>query len=160
MPKQKAPVGAGASAASSSVITDPRFTNFMTDPRFRLPSKRRNKTKLDNRFSSLLTDPDFASSRTSTVDRYGRKIVGGDDKKKKALKQLYVDSEEEDNELEQSNVDPEESDNEDERSNVDLEEDDIDIEVEDDEVVEKELKRAAGYDPARMGGYSSSEEDK
>jgi hypothetical protein len=160
MPKQKAPVGAGASAASSSVITDPRFTNFMTDPRFRLPSKRRNKTKLDNRFSSLLTDPDFASSRTSTVDRYGRKILGGDDKKKKALKQLYVDSEEEDNELEQSNVDPEESDNEDERSNVDLEEDDIDIEVEDDEVVEKELKRAAGYDPARMGGYSSSEEDK
>jgi hypothetical protein len=159
MPKQKAPVGAGASAASSSVITDPRFTNFMTDPRFRLPSKKRNKTKLDNRFSSLLTDPDFTSSRTSTVDRYGRKILRGDDKKKKALEQLYVGSEEEDNELEQSNVDPEESDNEGERSNVDLEEDDIDIEVEDDEVVEKELKRAAGYDPARMGGYSSSEED-
>jgi hypothetical protein len=159
MPKQKAPLGAAASAASSSVITDPRFTNFMTDPRFRLPSKRRNKTKLDKRFSSLLTDPDFASSSASTVDRYGRKILGGDDKKKKALEQLYVDSEEDDNEEERLNVDPEESDNEDERSNAELEEDDNDIEVEDDEVVEKELKRAAAYDPARMGGFSSSEED-
>jgi hypothetical protein len=145
MPKQKAPVGAAASAASSSVITDPRFTNFTTDPRFRLPSKKRNKTKLDKRFSSLLTDPDFASSSASTVDRYGRKTLGGDDKKKKALEQLYVDSEEDDNEEERSNADPDEDDN--------------DIEVEDDEVVEKELKRAAAYDPARMGGYSSSEED-
>jgi hypothetical protein len=159
MPKQKAPIGAAASAAPSSVITDPRFTNFMTDPRFRLPSKKRNKTKLDKRFSRLLTDPDFASSSASTVDRYGRKILGRDDKKKKVLERLYVDSKEENNGLEHSIVDPEEDDNEEGISNADLQEDDNDIEVEDDEVVEKELKRATAYDPARMGGYSSSEED-
>jgi len=133
MPKPKTPKGAAAAAASEE-ITDPRFANFTTDPRFRLPSKKHTRTKIDKRFSRMLKDEDFSNS--AKVDRYGRKLSSSG--KKKVLERLYVpDKEEEEEEEEQ------------------------DVEVEDDEVVEKELARAEGYDPARGGGFSSSgdEED-
>ena len=126
MPKQKAPKG--AAQAEASEVNDPRFSNFTTDPRFRLPSKKYTRTKIDKRFSRMLKDEDF--SNTAKVDRYGRKLSSSG--KKKALKRLYVPYEEEDE----------------------------DNEVEDDEVVEKELTRAdAGYDPARGGGFSSSDDE-
>ncbi|CZR69451.1 related to Streptococcus M protein [Phialocephala subalpina] len=124
MPKQKAPKGPSA----SSEVNDPRFSNFTTDPRFRLPSKKHTKTKLDSRFSRMLKDDDF--SKSTTVDRYGRKLKS--DSKKKALERLYV---------------PED------------EEEEADVEVEDDDVVERELQKAEGYDPARGGGFSSSEDE-
>jgi hypothetical protein len=127
MPKQKAPKG----AASAAEINDPRFSNFTTDPRFRLPSKKGSRTKLDKRFSRMLKDDDF--SKTAKVDLYGRKL--NSDSKKKALERLYV---------------PEDEDEED---------GEVEIEVEDDDVVEKELARADGYDPARGGGFSSSEDE-
>ncbi|PVH71786.1 hypothetical protein DL98DRAFT_471279 [Cadophora sp. DSE1049] len=130
MPKQKAPKGAAAAEASD--ISDPRFSNFSTDPRFRLPSKKHTRTKIDKRFSRMLKDDDFSNS--ATVDRYGRKLSTSG--KKKALERLYVPDEEEDEE-----------------------EEEVDMEVEDDEVVEKELKRAEAYDPARGGGFSSSEDE-
>ncbi|TVY32731.1 Pre-rRNA-processing protein [Lachnellula subtilissima] len=128
MPKQKAPKG-----ASSEDVSDPRFSNFTTDPRFRLPSKKHTRTTIDKRFSRMLKDDDFAN--TAKVDRYGRKLSS--EGKKKALERLYV---------------PDESDGEDE--------DKAEVEIEEDDVVEKELRTAdAGYDPARGGGFSSSSED-
>ncbi|KAE8441986.1 hypothetical protein EG329_004112 [Mollisiaceae sp. DMI_Dod_QoI] len=127
MPKQKAPKGAAAAAE----ITDSRFSNFTTDPRFRLPSKKHSKTKLDSRFSRMLKDDDF--SKSARVDRYGRKL--NSDSKKKALERLYVPEDE------------------------DEDEEEADIEVEDDDVVEKELQRAETYDPARGGGFSSSDDE-
>ncbi|KAH8754927.1 pre-rRNA-processing protein-like protein ESF1 [Hyaloscypha sp. PMI_1271] len=130
MPKQKTPKGAAAATASAE-ITDPRFTNFTTDPRFRLPSKKLTRTKIDKRFSRMLKDEDFSNS--AKVDRYGRKLSSSG--KKKALERLYVPDEE------------------------GKEEQDGDVEVEDDEVVENELARAEGYDPARGGGFSSSEDE-
>lgn len=126
MPKQKAPKGA---TSAGSEINDPRFSNFTTDPRFRLPSKKHTRTKIDSRFSRILKDDDFSNS--ATVDRYGRKLSAGG--KKKALERLYV---------------PDES-----------EEREDGVEVEDDEIVVEELKRAEAYDPARGGGFSSSEDD-
>jgi hypothetical protein len=81
-------------------ITDPRFTNFQTDPRFRLPSKSRSKTTLDSRFAHALRDNDFTG--TSRVDRYGRKIKS--DSKKKALQRLYRDDEDGENEGEDDEV--------------------------------------------------------
>lgn len=78
----------------------------------------------------MLKDEDF--SNTAKVDRYGRKLSG--EGKKKALERLYV---------------PDESESEGEGE----------IEVEEDDVVEKELKRAEGYDAARGGGFSSSEDE-
>ncbi|CAG8961744.1 hypothetical protein HYFRA_00006286 [Hymenoscyphus fraxineus] len=134
MPKQKASKGAAAADASSS-ITDARFSNFTTDPRFRLPSKKHTRTKIDKRFSRMLKDEDF--SNTAKVDRYGRKLSG--EGKKKALERLYVPDEEEEEEEEDA---------------------DVEIEVEDDEVVERELAQAdAKYDAARGGGFSSSEDE-
>jgi hypothetical protein len=94
MPKQKAPKG--AAAADSSTITDPRFANFATDPRFRLPSKKHTRTKIDSRFSRMLKDEDF--SNAAKVDRYGRKLSG--EGKKKALERLYVPDKEEEEEEE------------------------------------------------------------
>ncbi|TVY31286.1 Pre-rRNA-processing protein, partial [Lachnellula occidentalis] len=130
MPKQKAPKG-----ASSEEVSDPRFSNFTTDPRFRLPSKKHTRTTIDKRFSRMLKDDDFAN--TAKVDRYGRKLSS--EGKKKALERLYV---------------PDESEGEDEN------EDKVEVEIEEDDVVEKELRTAeAGYDPARGGGFSSSSED-
>lgn len=117
---------------STERIADARFASFETDPRFRLPSKKHTKTKLDKRFSGMLKDKDFTD--TAKVDRYGRKIKS--DSKKKALERLY------------------------EAEDSDEDEDDDEIEVEDDDVVQKELLAAQkSYDPARGGGFSSSEED-
>lgn len=101
-------------------ITDPRFASFETDPRFRLPSKKHTRTKIDKRFAKLLTDDDFSS--TAKVDRYGRKLSNSG--KKKALQRLYVPDDEEGEEEEEGEKE---------------------IEVEDDEVVEDELKRAKAY---------------
>ncbi|KAL2121144.1 hypothetical protein VTJ04DRAFT_5171 [Mycothermus thermophilus] len=113
-------------SASAGHITDARFANFETDPRFQLPSKKKVKTKLDKRFSRVLKDEDFIA--TAKVDRYGRKLKT--DSKKKALQRLYEDEEE------------------------------GDIEVEDDDIVRRELEKAdKAYDPARDGGFSSSESD-
>ncbi|KAI9644914.1 pre-rRNA-processing protein esf1 [Ciborinia camelliae] len=140
MPKQKIPKGALKDASSTSEVNDPRFSNFSTDPRFRLPSKKQTRTKIDKRFSRMLKDDDFSNS--AKVDRYGRKLSGSG--KKKALERLYVDEDEEDEDSASENEDKEGE----------------DVEVEDDEVVEKELRKAAaGYDPARGGGFSSSEDE-
>jgi hypothetical protein len=108
MPKQKAPKG-----AASTEINDPRFSNFTTDPRFRLPSKKTSRTKIDKRFSRMLHDEDFTNS--AKVDRYGRKLSGS--AKKKALERLYMPEDEE------------------------VEDEVEDIEVEKDDVVERELRK-------------------
>ncbi|KAK0726410.1 hypothetical protein B0T21DRAFT_371522 [Apiosordaria backusii] len=122
-------------------IKDARFANFETDPRFQLPSKRNIKTKLDKRFSRVLNDDEFTA--TAKVDRYGRKIKT--DSKKKALERLYED--EEDGSGSGSG-----SDDEDEEVK--------DAEVEKDDIVRRELEKAdKKYDPARDGGFSSSEDD-
>ncbi|GKU03308.1 pre-rrna-processing protein esf1 [Fusarium langsethiae] len=116
---------------SDSRIDDKRFADFETDPRFRLPSKRQTKTTIDKRFSRMLKDDEFTA--TAKVDRYGRKIKS--DSKKKALERLYQEEDEED-------------------------EGDDKIEVDDDEVVQRELLKAhEKYDPARGGGFSSSEDE-
>ncbi|KAJ6189049.1 hypothetical protein N7519_003957 [Penicillium mononematosum] len=118
-------------------ITDPRFANIQTDPRYRLPSKRQTHVKLDKRFAHVLNDKDFSSN--APVDRYGRKLRKDDTKEK--LKQFYQ-------------VDEDEDEDEDEEEDEDS--------AADDEEVQKELKRvnAASYDPSRDGGFeSSSSED-
>ncbi|KAK8145206.1 pre-rRNA-processing protein esf1 [Beauveria asiatica] len=129
-------------APAPSRIADARFSNFETDPRFRLPSKKNAKIKLDKRFAGMLDDEDFTS--TSHVDRYGRKVKS--DSKKKALLRLYEaegDKEEEEEEMGSE----------------------AEIEVDDDDAVQRELRAVherdlrANYDPARGGGFSSSEED-
>ncbi|KAK6852525.1 hypothetical protein PG995_011076 [Apiospora arundinis] len=136
---------AGSGSGKGPAITDSRFANFQTDERFRLPSKKLGKTKVDSRFSKLLKDDEFTAA--ATVDRYGRKLKA--DSKKQALKKLYEASDDED-EDEDDDEDEDEDDDEDAIKGV---------EVEDDDVIEKELKRAnTNYDPARGGGFSSSED--
>lgn len=111
--------------AAGAESADARFSNFATDPRFRLPSKKHTRTAIDKRFSRMLKDEDFSNS--AKVDRYGRKLSS--EGKKKALQRLYVPEEEE-------------------------------AEVEEDDVVEEELKKAdAGLGDARYRGFSSSSED-
>lgn len=127
--------------SSAGRIADARFASFETDPRFRLPSKKRTKTTLDKRFAGMLDDDEFTA--TARVDRYGRKIKS--DAKKKALQRLYQaeDDEEKDQDSDGS----------------------ADEEVDDDEVVQRELRKAHDesnqkkHDPARDGGFSSSESD-
>ncbi|PQE14950.1 hypothetical protein CJF32_00002489 [Rutstroemia sp. NJR-2017a WRK4] len=144
MPKPKQKLPKGAVQQDDAPISDPRFSNFSTDPRFRLPSKKQTRTKIDKRFSRMLKDEEF--TKTAKVDRYGRKLK--DDGKKKALRRLY--------EAESGSGSGSGSDT----SDSDAEEEEGDIEVEDDDVVEKELRKAdKGYDPARGGGFSSSEDE-
>ncbi|KAJ5286724.1 hypothetical protein N7478_002410 [Penicillium angulare] len=136
--KKKSKKAGGAKGETSKVITDPRFANIQSDPRYRLPSKRHTHVKLDNRFARMLEDEDF--SRNAPVDRYGRKLAHDDTKQH--LKKFYRVDEDDDDE---------EEDNDDK------------ISVADDDEVQKELTRvdARGYDPARDGGFSdsSSEDD-
>lgn len=130
MPPNKSKKGDSSAAKK---ITDSRFANFESDPRFRLPSKHKTKTTIDKRFASVLKDDDFIA--TAKVDRYGRKLQS--DHKKKALQRLYQQDDEEEEE-----------------------EDGDELEVEDDDVVRRELAKAdKAYDPARGGGFSSSSED-
>ncbi|KAF4453365.1 hypothetical protein F53441_3961 [Fusarium austroafricanum] len=122
---------------SAPRIADERFADFETNPRYRLPSKKQTKTTIDKRFSRMLKDDEFTA--TAKVDRYGRKVKS--DSKKKALQRLYQE-EDEDKEEEEERGEEE------------------DIEVDDDEVVQRELRKAhEKYDPARDGGFSSSEDD-
>ncbi len=73
-------------------ITDPRFANIQSDPRYRLPSKGQTNVKLDKRFSRILKDDDF--SRKAPVDRYGRPIEI--DSEKRRLKRRYEIEDDED----------------------------------------------------------------
>ncbi|CAG7920825.1 unnamed protein product [Penicillium olsonii] len=109
------------------VITDSRFENIQTDPRYRLPSKRQTHVKLDKRFQHMLDDKDF--SRNAAVDRYGRKLAKDDTKEK--LKKFYqVDEDDEDE-------DDEADDDEEVRK-------------------ELKRINTSSYDPARDGGFESS----
>ncbi|KLJ07128.1 hypothetical protein EMPG_17380 [Blastomyces silverae] len=131
------------------VITDPRFANIQSDPRYRLPSKRHTHVKLDKRFAHMLRDEDF--SKNAAVDRYGRKLRRDDTKKQ--LERFYrLDEDGEDEGKEEREEDAEEGEEE---------EDDNNMSVDDDAVVEKELRKAdtRGYDPARDGGFSDSSSD-
>jgi len=77
-------------------ITDPRFANIQSDPRFRLPG-RKNKVKLDKRFSRVLQDEDF--TKRAKVDRYGRPLQNNAERSR--LKRKYEfdeDDEDEDDE--------------------------------------------------------------
>lgn len=140
MPKDKS---GERGTSSSSRTKDPRFSNFETDPRFRLPSRKKTKTTIDKRFSGRLKDDDF--TRTAKVDRYGRKL--NNDSRKKALQSLYQEEEDEDEE-------------DDDDDDVEGGEEDEDVEVDDDEVVQRELRSAdVKYDPARGGGFSDSESE-
>ncbi|KAF1927965.1 uncharacterized protein M421DRAFT_92804 [Didymella exigua CBS 183.55] len=132
--KAEKPSKASRSAAESG---DSRFANFESDARFRLPSKKQTKTKLDPRFSRLRSDPDFYNK--ATVDKYGRK-VSKDAGKKALAKQYDVDSDEDGNEQDE-----------------DLE--DLQAGKRDKSVL-KELARVQkeGYDPIRDGMESSSDE--
>ncbi|EEP75876.1 predicted protein [Uncinocarpus reesii 1704] len=107
------------------VITDPRFANVQSDPRYRLPSKKHTRVKLDKRFSHVLHDKDF--SKNAAVDRYGRKLRRDDTKKQ--LERFYR-----------------------------LDKDEGDVSADDDDEVQKELRRVdkEDYDPARDGGFSES----
>ncbi|PWY82789.1 hypothetical protein BO83DRAFT_330850 [Aspergillus eucalypticola CBS 122712] len=145
--KKKGKKAGAAKNDPGSVITDPRFANIQTDPRYRLPSKRQTHVKLDKRFAHMLRDKDF--SRNAAVDRYGRKLASDDTKKQ--LERFY-----------QLDEDAQEGE-EDEEEGEDEEDDGLeDASVADDEEVLRELRKAESYDPARDGGFdesSSSEEE-
>ena len=133
MDRKRSKRGDGPSAAK---ISDARFSSFETDPRFRNPSKRKHKTPIDKRFSRVLKGKSFAE--TPKVDKYGRKLKP--DNKKKVLEKLYR--------------------LEDEDEDEDAEEDNDDDEIDDDDEVQRELRRAdEKYDPARGGGFSSSDSE-
>ncbi|MCJ1465929.1 pre-rRNA-processing protein esf1 [Pseudocyphellaria aurata] len=132
-PRQKLPKGSRTLGATpDSQITDPRFTNIQTDPRFRLPSRKTTHVKIDKRFAHMLRDDEFSSK--AKVDRYGRKLPK--DAGTKDLQRYYRIEDEEDP--------------------------GHDGEVDDDEEVESELKRANdrnAEDSTSSSEESSSDED-
>ncbi|KAK7543181.1 pre-rRNA-processing protein ESF1 [Phyllosticta citricarpa] len=142
--KQKAHKGKGnAPKPSGSTINDPRFNKMLTDPRFRLPSKKNTRVTLDKRFAHMLKDDDF--SKKASVDRYGRKV--SKDAGKKELERIYRVEGEDDDEDEDSEKDDDPAADESD-------------EADDDDEVQRELARVdRKYDPARDGGFSSSEDE-
>ncbi|KAF2230104.1 hypothetical protein EV356DRAFT_454548, partial [Viridothelium virens] len=123
-----------------ATIADPRFSNIHTDPRFRLPSKKHAKVKLDKRFARMLEDDDF--SKKASVDKYGRKVERGAGRKD--LERFYRVGESEDEE---------------DDGDKEAEENDT-SEADDDDEIRKELaKMDRKYDPAREGGFSESSSD-
>ncbi|KAF2645954.1 hypothetical protein P280DRAFT_465695 [Massarina eburnea CBS 473.64] len=133
MPLPKRPTV--ASASQNARAKDERFASFETNPKFRLPSKKKAKTKLDPRFSRMRTDPDFQNK--APVDRYGRRVTG--EEVKENLDRLYGSDGEE---SEEENLNTEKK-------------------LRKDKAVRKELAKAQsrGIDPIRDGGLSSSSEE-
>lgn len=111
------------------ILADPRFSNIQTDSRFRLPSKKTTHVQIDQRFAHMLHDEEF-STRTK-VDRYGRKL--SKDAGKRELEKFYRIGDEN-------------------TEGLDGEVDDVD----DDEEVELELRRANARD-AEIASSSSEE---
>ena len=121
----------------TSIKDDARFSKIGTDPRFRLPSKRTTHVTLDKRFAHMLRDDDF--SKRAVVDRYGRKIPKASGKRD--LERFYRLEDEK-----------EEGDDEDNYAKSQYNQ-------EDDDLVQQELVRAErDYDPAREGGFQSSDD--
>ncbi|PSN62318.1 hypothetical protein BS50DRAFT_533364 [Corynespora cassiicola Philippines] len=131
LPKRPTAPKAGKPKESSG---DSRFSSFATDPRFRLPSKKQAKTKLDPRFAALKNDPDFYNK--ATVDKYGRKI--SKDAGKKDIERFF-DLEDDDEDGEDLGADAKQR----------------------DKAVLKELARVEelGFDPIRDGGLESSSDE-
>lgn len=124
--------------AAPSQTDDARFANFGSDPKFRLPSKKHTKAKLDPRFARIRTDPDFYNK--ATVDKYGRKI--SKDEGKKAIDRLYeAESDQDDGDEEEEELRPSGQKR--------------------DKAVAKELARVQkqGFDPIRDGGLESSSDE-
>ncbi|KAI1937072.1 pre-rRNA-processing protein esf1 [Ophidiomyces ophidiicola] len=109
------------------VITDPRFANIQSDPRYKLPSKKHTRVQVDKRFSRAFHDKDF--SKSAAVDRYGRRLHRDDTKKQ--LEKFYR--------LDEDDVDREISVDRDEEIQKEL----------------RRISRE-DYDPARQGGFSES----
>ncbi|KAL2429545.1 Pre-rRNA-processing protein esf1 [Exophiala dermatitidis] len=126
-----------STAPAGPQISDPRFANIQSDPRYRLPGKK-DKVKLDKRFSRALQDEDF--TRRAKVDRYGRPIAS--DAEKKRLKRKYEFEEDEEDEKEKEGSE----------SSSD--------EPDDDDEVQQELARVnKGHDPLREGKDIESSSD-
>ncbi|KAH7350345.1 hypothetical protein BKA66DRAFT_575766 [Pyrenochaeta sp. MPI-SDFR-AT-0127] len=140
MPLPKRQTIPSRTAKPSVPVGDSRFANFETDPKFRLPSKKHSKTKLDPRFARLRSDPDFYNK--AVVDKYGRKI--SKDAGKRAIERLYEvgDDDESEDEDDQQELAPA-------------------PEKKRDTAVLKELKRVEkqGFDPIRDGGLESSSDE-
>jgi hypothetical protein len=81
------------SNAPTPTITDPRFANIQSDPRFQLPSKLRTHVKVDKRFSRILKDEDF--TRKAKVDRYGRPVET-DSERQRLKRRFEIESDEDD----------------------------------------------------------------
>ncbi|KAH7394928.1 hypothetical protein DE146DRAFT_615272 [Phaeosphaeria sp. MPI-PUGE-AT-0046c] len=126
-------------SAAPSSAEDARFANFGSDPKFRLPSKKHTKAKLDPRFARIRTDPDFYNK--ATVDKYGRKVAK--DEGKKAIDRLYQAEDDQDED---------EDDNEEEEPPAGQRRD---------KAVARELARVQkqGFDPIRDGGLESSSDE-
>ncbi|KAL5113318.1 pre-rRNA-processing protein esf1 [Pleosporales sp. CAS-2024a] len=135
MPLPKRPTVAATGAASPAVSRDARFANFQHDPKFRLPSKKHAKTKLDARFARVRTDPDFYTK--ATVDKYGRAI--SKDEGKKAIDRLYAAASEDEDHDDEPHAAARKR----------------------DQAVAKELARVQeqGFDPIRDGGLDSSSDE-
>ncbi|KAL8723552.1 MAG: hypothetical protein Q9225_000187 [Loekoesia sp. 1 TL-2023] len=97
-------------------ISDPRFANIQTDPRFRIPSKKNTHVQIDKRFERMLRDEAFSSR--AKVDRYGRKLPK--DAGKKELERYYRIQEDRDTLVEDREVELEL-----ERANAKLREEEI-----------------------------------
>lgn len=142
---------------------DSRFAALSSDPRYRIPNRKKSRTAVDSRFKGLFCDEDFR--KKASVDRYGRKIKSESGKKElEARFQLEEDDEEDDKEEDEELIDPNEKGKGRARakvpkqSTVSASEDDDSDDAEDDDEGATTLRR----DPAREGGFSdssSSEED-
>ncbi|KAL8807320.1 MAG: hypothetical protein Q9182_000825 [Xanthomendoza sp. 2 TL-2023] len=85
-PQQKATKASRSSATTQkNEITDPRFANIQTDPRFRIPSKRNTHVQIDERFERMLRDEAFSSR--AKIDRYGCRLPK--DAERKELEKYY-----------------------------------------------------------------------
>lgn len=136
-------------------ITDPRFSSASYDPRFNVPSLKRNKVKVDERFSKEELKKLNARSglKEVNIDRYGRKLKDKESDFDKYFVEEGAESETKDN-LSDDEDAPEEQSGEEDGSESESEE------TETNSASENDLEVEPGYlDRARGEGLVSSDDD-
>lgn len=149
-------------SSKKSGDSDPRFSTSLYDPRFNVPSLRRNKVKVDERFSKeeLKKLNVTATGRLVKVDRYGRKIKkDANEDYEKYFEEEKSESESESGSLSESEDEEskEQSAKEDKSGSESGSESEEEEEEEEEETDKKKIAKEKLAKPKRVVGSASEE---
>ncbi|KAI5951187.1 ESF1 [Candida jiufengensis] len=139
------------------ITQDSRFKQVHNDPRFKFPSFKNLKIKVDDRFNKKELEK-LNHNNNVKIDRYGRKLNKNDSRNNVINKFIEHEDEDEDDEEEEKSEEESEEESEDDESE-DEEDDEVSKLAQKIRKEESELDRARGEGMDDKSSSSSSEEE-